>query len=116
MPAGGRGEQAAPFVDPDVKNGAALFGDQIEVAIAIHIGDNESDDRVAGAERIRLRVIRQQQRRKRTERCEDQPARGASRCVDDAVAVQGSCDLDHLAIMQNPDSGEGVFTWEGDTN
>jgi hypothetical protein len=45
---GRRGEQAASFVDPDMKNGGASVGDKIGVAIAIDVGDNESDDRVSG--------------------------------------------------------------------
>ena len=86
-----------------MKNGSAPCGDKIGVAIAIHVGDNESDDRISGVQRIGLREIREQKGGKRTERCENQPAYGANPCVDDAVAVQGSCDLDHIAIMQNPD-------------
>jgi hypothetical protein len=85
-----------------MKNGPACVGDKIGIAIAIHVGDNESDDGIAGVRRTGIREIREQQGRKRTERCERQPACGANRGVD-AMAVQGSCDLDHIAIMQNPD-------------
>jgi len=104
MPAAGwRDEQASSFVDPDMKNGPPSVGDKIRVAVAIHVGDNESDERIASVQRIGLREIREQQGRNRTERCENRPAYGVNRCVDDAVAVHGSCDLDHIAIMQNPD-------------
>jgi hypothetical protein len=86
-----------------MKNRPVSVDDKIRVAVAVHVCHNESDDRVSRVQRIGLREIREQQGRKRAERCENQPMRGVNRCVDDAVTVQGSCDLDHIAIMQNPD-------------
>ncbi len=78
------GEQAASLVDPDAKARVACGGDKIRIAIAIHVGDDESDDQVAAVPRIGLREIREQQRRKRTERRENQSAYDKDRCVDDA--------------------------------
>lgn len=96
-------EQPSPVVDPDVKTRVTGGCNQIRIPVAIDVGDHKSDDDIAGVPRISLRETREEQRRKRTERRENQPAYGEDRRVDDAVSFHGSCDLDHIAIMQNPD-------------
>jgi hypothetical protein len=78
------GEQPSSLVDPDAKTRVACGGNKIGIAIAIHVGDNKSDDQVGVVPRIGVRRIREQQRRKRTERRENQSAYGENRCVDDA--------------------------------
>src|SRR5262245_57178620 len=81
---GCRGEQPSSLVDPDAKTRVTCRSNKIWIAIAIHVGDDEPDDQVAVVPRIGLRKIREQQRRKRTERRENQSADGEDRCVDDA--------------------------------
>lgn len=40
------GEEPAPFVDPDLKAGLPCVGDEIRVAVAIEVRDDEPDDRI----------------------------------------------------------------------
>jgi hypothetical protein len=89
-----------PVPAPDCRKSDGEFGrsgarlDAIVKAIAVDIR----------ARTLRLRDIWNQQRRDAAQGSDQQSVDGDDRSVDDAVASQGSCDLNPAAIMQNPDS------------
>ena len=43
-----RGEEPTALVDPDLKSESTGVSDEIGIAVAIDIGENESDDRIVG--------------------------------------------------------------------
>jgi hypothetical protein len=89
-----------PVPAPHCRKSDGKFGrpgarrDAIVKAIAVDIR----------ARTLRLRDIWNQQRRDAAQGSDQQSVDGDDRSVDDAVASQGSCDLNPAAIMQNPDS------------